>query len=219
MIFTPSAGELTRGHVDNGVTEAGQKNVKDGQSSADISAAQIGAHFLGDEILKSQNRIHRIAQRDQIGAQHFGWDPSKIGNIADRFEPGEDVVARQRKKNAGVQKIGPAKHVENGVVAAVILGRIRLHPLPNRPDLLLLFSLPGIVHGLSVFLPGGIVRERLERAGHRHAGEKMRGLVQSRAADSAARVLGNGRIASEPDLRKRRWSRAAPLKCGHFISG
>ena len=67
-----------------------------------------------------------------------------------------------------------------GIGTAVILGRIGLHPLADRPDLLLLFSFPRFIHGLSVFLPGGNVSERLEHAGHRHAGEKMRGLVRSR---------------------------------------
>ena len=80
-------------HIDNGVTEARQKNVKDRQRSADISATQIGAHFLCDEILKSQNRIHGTAQGEEIGSQHFGWNLSEVGNIADWFEPGENVIA------------------------------------------------------------------------------------------------------------------------------
>src|SRR4029453_5459917 len=51
-------------HTDNGVTEARQENIKDRQRSADISTTQISTHFLGDEILKPQNRIHRHAQRN-----------------------------------------------------------------------------------------------------------------------------------------------------------
>src|SRR5438552_18942887 len=121
--------------------------------------------------------------------QHFGWNLSEIGDVADRFEPGENVIARQREKEAAVQKVGPAKHVENGVVAAVILGRIRLHPLANWPNLLLFFSGPRLVHGLSVLLPAGIMRERLERACYRHAREKMRGLIKSGC------VLGKSRSA------------------------
>src|SRR5437773_6644644 len=111
--------------------------------------------------------------------QHFGWNLSEIGDVADRFEPGENVIARQREKEAAVQKVGPAKHVENGVVAAVILGRIRLHPLANWPNLLLFFSRPRLVHRLSVLLPGEIMLERLECPCYRHAGQKMRGLIES----------------------------------------
>src|SRR5437667_3150565 len=111
--------------------------------------------------------------------QHFGWNLSEIGDVADRFEPSENVIARQREKDAAVQKVGPAKHVENSVVAAVILGRIRLHPLANRPNLLLFFSRPCLVHRLSVLLPCGIMRERLECACYGHPRQKMRGLIKS----------------------------------------
>src|SRR6266567_3852015 len=111
--------------------------------------------------------------------QHFGWNLSEIGDVADRFEPGENVIARQREKEAAVQKVGPAKHVENGVVAAVILGRIRLHPLANRPNLLLFLSRPRLVHCLRMLLPGGIMRERLEYACYGHACQKMRGLIKT----------------------------------------
>ena len=61
----------------------------------------------------------------------------------------------------------------------MVLGRVRLHPLANRPDLLLLFFRPGIVHGLGVFLPVGSVGERLEHTGHRHAGEETCRFIQS----------------------------------------
>src|SRR5437762_13942628 len=121
--------------------------------------------------------------------QHFRWNLSEIGDVPDRFESSENVIARQRKKDAGVQKIGPAKHVENRVVAAVILGRIRLHPLANRPTLLLFFSRPRLVHRLSVLLPCGTMRERVDGACYGHAGQKVRGLIKS------ARVLGNGETA------------------------
>ena len=46
-------------------------------------------------------------------------------------------------------------------------------------DLQLLLFLPRLVHHPRVFLPCGIVRQRFERARHRHAGEKMRRLVDS----------------------------------------
>src|SRR5207237_3817851 len=122
-------------------------------------------------------------------------DLSEFGNVSDRFETCEYVVARKRKKDAGVQKIGPAKHVENGVVAAMILGRIRLHPLANRPNLLLFFSGPRLVHCLSVLLPGGIMRERLEHTRHWHAREKMRSLIKSGC------ILGEGRSAQQQQRR------------------
>ena len=73
----------------------------------------------------------------------------------------------------------------------MILRRVGLHPLADRPDLLLLFSFPRFIHGLSVFLPGGIVSERLEHTGHGHAGEEMRGLIQSR------RILGKSLSRTE----------------------
>src|SRR5947207_3901518 len=110
--------------------------------------------------------------------QHFGGNLSEIGDVADRFEPGENVIARQREKEAAVQEIGPTKHVENGVVTAVILGCVRLHPLANRPNLLLFFSRPRLVHRLSVLLPCGIMGERLEWPCYSHAGPKMRGLAK-----------------------------------------
>ena len=99
------------------------------------------------------------------------------------------------KKMLAYKKIGPAKHVENGVVAAVILRRIRLHPLANRPNLLSFFSGPRLVHCLSVLLPGRIMRERFEHARHRHAREKMRSLIKSRC------ILSEGRSAQQQQRR------------------
>src|SRR6266446_2503977 len=51
-------------HIDYGVTETRQKNVQNRQCSTDIPATEISTHFFGNKILKSQNRVHGITQRN-----------------------------------------------------------------------------------------------------------------------------------------------------------
>jgi hypothetical protein len=100
---------------------------------------------------------------------------------ADRFESGEDVGFRLRVKQVGVEKIGPAEHVENGVGTAVTIGSIQKHPGANRPDLVEIFFHPGAVQISGVIRPGRVLNERGEGTAYRDAGKEARGFIQSRA--------------------------------------
>ena len=106
------------------------------------------------------------------GARHV----QHVGNLTDRLEPGQDVSGCGRKKGIGIEKIGPAEHVEHRGPARA---QLRARPGADFRELGSVERAEGPIEKSGMLQPALIPRERRERrlGGRLHAGEETRGII------------------------------------------
>src|SRR5262249_5034419 len=79
--------QLDIAHIVDGLAGAGEKNVKDGQSTGELAAAQVRAHLRGNEIAVAQHLPQRHPDVVEPSRQRMAPQLDKVGNWAGGLEP------------------------------------------------------------------------------------------------------------------------------------